>query len=77
MIRDALAMDAQSGSAMSAEAATGSKQGGFSQGFIFGVSNPKVGLQHAWSDCSLGAQRDLARPRKAHFAGGLLPVDGD
>lgn len=77
MIRDALAMDTQSGSAMSAEAATGSKQGGFSQGFIFGVSNPKVGLQHAWADCSLGAQRDLARPRKAHFAGGLLPVDGD
>ncbi len=41
MVGDAWAMDAQTGTAMSAEPATGSKQGGFSQGFILGVSNPK------------------------------------
>ncbi|WP_312415227.1 LysE family translocator [Comamonas sp.] len=41
MIGDAWAMDAQTGTAMSAEPAAGSEQGGFSQGFILGVSNPK------------------------------------
>ncbi|WP_182345300.1 LysE family translocator [Comamonas koreensis] len=41
MIRDAWVMDAQPGRAMTAEPATGSQQGGFSQGFILGVSNPK------------------------------------